>query len=375
MGDGTSIEWTDASWVMIAGCDHVSEGCGLPRWDDDLPGGCYAAKLTSGRLKRRPEYEGLAEGGRFNGKVRLLEHRLEVPLHWRKPRKIFVSDMADLLHKDVPDEFIAKVWAVMALCPQHIFQVLSKRHARMRTLLNSVEFDGLFQEAYVRLAEELGHPDPSAPSLPLPNVWVGVSVESQKWADIRIPHLLGTRAALRWISVEPLLGPLDLDQPRCEDHDRLEVFTDKHGFEWCEPCVADGFSGELSYGHWLDPLNDGIAWVVGGGESGPGARPMHPGWARTLRDQCVDRGVAYFHKQNGAYAPVVDKPAWGDVWVHPDGSTTAWDSDDGHIRHGLGDFKLGDAVLVRKVGKKAAGRLLDGRTWDEFPQPVEVRHG
>src|SRR5215469_11139356 len=130
MADKTKIGWTDASWPVVNGCTQLSEGCDH----------CYAAKLTSGRLKHQAPYAGLAENGRFNGNVRLLWDRLDWPRHWRKPRRIFVSDMADLFHQDVPEEFILAVFGVMAQTPQHTYQVLTKRHARMRSLLSSEKF-------------------------------------------------------------------------------------------------------------------------------------------------------------------------------------------------------------------------------------------
>lgn len=375
MADRTKIEWTDASWVMIAGCDHVSEGCGLPRWDGDLPGGCYAAKLTSGRLKRRPEYESLAERGRFNGKVRLLEHRLEQPLYWRKPRKIFVSDMADLFHKEVPDEFIARVFGVMAVCPQHAFQCLTKRHARMRSLLTEPEF----WQRVGRHARHIGYGrnrDRTANFFAdgrniydtavweqirfLPNVWLGVSVESQKWADIRIPALMDTPAAVRWISAEPLLGPLDLslwtnawNRAIAHSHSYPEhvlgPYDDAQGDAQID-CVSCDFTTE----------HGGLDWVVTGGESGPGARPAHPDWFRTIRDQCQAAGVAYFHKQHGAYTWQIDGP-YREPNLYVNAETGA----------ALPPHEVPEAGSwqgVWKVGKKAAGRVLDGREWLEYPQ-------
>jgi protein gp37 len=359
MSDYTSIEWTDASWVMVTGCDHVSPGCGLarPGTDDEETGrigGCYSAKLTSGRLKHRPEYEGLAVGGRFTGEVRMLPDRLELPLKWRKPRKIFVCDMADLFHEKVDAGFIAQVWAVMAACPQHTFQVLTKRHARMRSLLSSTEFVRGVREALNALLDKLYEngkitqdiaEDIEAAPWPMQNVWCGVSAENQYWADRRIPALLSTPAAVRWVSAEPLLGPIDLGWV--------------NGIDTLRPDWVGGSGGGSGAPH---PLLD---WIVTGGESGPKARPAHPDWFRSIRDQCTDAGVHYFHKQNGAWAPVVP-----DTWENR--RETDWQvRHDGYAwplaePHGSED---GTEVTVRKVGKKAAGRLLDGREWNEFPHP------
>jgi protein gp37 len=242
VSDNSAIEWTDSSWPVTVGCDHVSPGCDH----------CYAATLASGRLKNRPPYDGIAEGGRFNGTVRCLPERLDWPPRWRKPRRIFVCSMSDLFHESVPDEFIAQVFTVMARAPQHTFQVLSKRHSRMRSLL------GMDGQTMIEAAPD----EATALALyeaewPLPNVWLGVSVEDQKWADIRIPALRETPAAVRFLSCEPLLGPLG----------RLDL--------------------------------DGIGWVIVGGESGPSARFMDLDWAVDIVRQCRDAAVPVFVKQLG----------------------------------------------------------------------------
>lgn len=253
MSDGTQISWTDATWPVVTGCTHISEGCD----------NCYAAKLTSGRLKHLPAYAGLAENGRFNGKVRLLPERLDWPLRWRKPRKVFVSDMADLFHQDVPDEFIARVWAVMAACPQHTFQVLTKRHARMRSLLNS-EAHG--ERVSAELARLWGVARVAPLRGPLPNVWAGVSVENQRWADIRIPALLSTPAAVRFLSCEPLLGHLNLGSALIAGRDF--------------------------------PPPDSITWVIAGGESGPNHRPMEMAWLERIASDCRYFGMPLWVKQD-----------------------------------------------------------------------------
>lgn len=243
MAEHSKIQWTEATWSPTVGCTHVSAGCDR----------CYAAALASGRLKHLPEYEGLAEHGKFNGTVRLLEDRLQLPLKWRKPRMIFVDSMSDLFHEAVPDEYIAKVWAVMALTPRHTFQILTKRHARMRSLLSSAAF----------WSQVMGQRVPSGWAC-LDNVWLGVSAEDQHWADIRIPALLRTPAAVRFVSAEPLLGPINF--------------------------------ANLSPHSLLDELD----WIIVGGESGRGARSMHVEWARSIRDQCDAAGVPFFFKQAGA---------------------------------------------------------------------------
>jgi protein gp37 len=195
------------------------------------------------------------------------------PLRWTRPRRIFVNSMSDLFHESVPSAFIAAVFDVMARCPQHTFQILTKRHARMRALGRTA----VFGEHW-----------------PLPNVWLGVSVEDQRWADIRIPALLDTPAAVRFLSCEPLLGPVDLGLPENHAGHARDVAWD--GWSWqCLDCGTD--DAEVP---WLVPSGPQIDWVIVGGESGPGARPMEIEWARSLVAQCTYAGVAPFVKQLGA---------------------------------------------------------------------------
>lgn len=302
MSDKTGIEWTDATWNPVTGCTKVSAGCDH----------CYAETFAE-------RFRG-TEGHYFeNGfDVQLRPDKLDLPLRWKRPRRIFVNSMSDLFHDQVPDHYIAGVFAVMARAPQHTFQVLTKRHGRMRSLLNEHDF-----------AARVCGPDDVA--WPLPNVWLGVSTEDQQWADIRIPALLDTPAAVRFISAEPLLGPINLGFNEC-DHSRRN---------------------HEEVGCWR-----GLDWVIVGGESGPGARPMHPDWVRSLRGQCADAGVPFLFKQWGEWGP----------GNHRDPTL------DGQVsipfRPGCPDpYPLG---WVRRIGKKAAGRELDGRTWDEYPEAVSV---
>lgn len=254
MSDRSSIEWTDATWNPVTGCTKVSPGCDH----------CYAETFAE-------RWRG-TKGHHFeNGfDVQLRPERLDQPLRWKKPRRIFVNSMSDLFHDAVPDDYIAKVFAMMACAPQHTFQVLTKRHGRMRSLLSSESFRPEVAYNAGQMCENGDHMHDSVMfgEWPRSNIWLGVSVENQKWADIRIPALLDTPAAVRWISAEPLLGPVVL-------HD-----------------------------HWIgaDPYRHDeprLDWVVTGGESGPGARPMHPDWARSLRDQCEAADVPFFMKQAG----------------------------------------------------------------------------
>ena len=253
----SKIHWTDATWNPCAGCSKISPGCR----------NCYAirnAKRMAGNPNKAMQaaYQGLVTGTPgnldWNGMVRTLPDRLDEPLHWRKPRRIFVNSLSDLFHKDVPEEFIAQVFATMEKAHWHQFQALTKRSNRVRAL---------------------------SAALPWPDhVWAGVSIENDQYL-FRADDLRATGAKVKFLSLEPLLGP-------------------------------------------LPSLNlAGIDWVIVGGESGPKARQMQAEWARDIRDQCVAAGVPFFFKQWGCY------------------------DEDG-----------------MRVGKKRAGRLLDGRQWDEMPQ-------
>lgn len=331
MSANSNIEWTDATWNVVIGCDKVSPGCDH----------CYAIR-TAHRMSANPNekiaaaYAGTELDGEWTGKVNLIHDRLDLPLRWTKPKKIFVNAQSDLFHADVPDEFIARVFAVMACAQQHTFQILTKRPGRGRSLLSSPAFQNwVYRAINIR---PIGERADIAGTLPLSNVWLGVSVEDQKRADLRVPNLLATPAAVRFLSCEPLLGPVCLDAFHSPDGHQPGADL---------PCEA-----------WPEDLD----WVIVGGESGPGARPMHPDWARSLRDQCVEAGVAFHFKQWGEWAP--DGYFVGDVRVLNDRE---------YAFPGGSDLPSGYTHrAVRRVGKKAAGRVLDGRTWDEFPQAVTV---
>ena len=268
--------------------------------------------------------------------------------------------MADPFHESVPDAVIDRIFAVMALCPQHIFQVLTKRSARMR------EYCSALKERALEIAQRavwLGiwdDPDVAASDTvtafdagPLPNVWLGVSAEDQTRADERIPDLLATPAAVRWVSAEPLLGPIDFLQSdiyafgKCTV--RLPVRPDP-------PKKRDiGFTDSTTLGGAIAALggsitNDGggLDWIVVGGESGPAARPMHPQWAREIRDQCASAGVPFFFKQHGEWLGLPDDRRV--IISTPQDPTHDWED-----------------TCAYRVGKKRAGRLLDGREHNAMP--------
>lgn len=330
----SSIEWTNKTWNPVSGCTRVSEGCD----------NCYAVTMTK-RLEAmgQDKYSGLVNIGKnhFNGQVKCHEDALLIPLKWKKPCRVFVNSMSDLFHKEVPFEFIDKVFAVMALTPHITYQILTKRPDRMAEYFESywspkdfAELRGVDLCRWLQKHDlyETAKPVFEAMGKCLPNVWLGTSVENQDVADGRIPHLLRCPAAVRFLSCEPLLGEVKLN----------------FGYWWIEGCgkhgktpfmelqgrCLDKFQVDCSECEKRKSIDSRLHWVIVGGESGPNARPMHPDWARSLRDQCQSAGVPFFFKQWGEWAP-------------------------------------GDYTTYEKVGKHRAGRLLDGREWNEFPKELK----
>ena len=278
MSADTKIQWTwvpgyrGATWNPTRGCSIVSPGCH----------NCYAMKQAHRFDRPSGAYEGLtkmtAQGAQWSGKVALVEDALTIPLKKRIPTAYFVDSMSDLFHERVPFEFIDRVFAVMALCPHHLFMVLTKRPERMREYLRAHAAGGRhIWEAAQSIKMPRGEDKPET-SWPLRNIWLGVSVEDQRRANERIPVLLDTPAAVRFISAEPLLSAIDL-----------------HGWIGCAVCGMPEPCKRPDHG---DPQR-GLDQVIVGGESGPRARPFDIGWARVLRDQCAAAGVAYFLKQLG----------------------------------------------------------------------------
>jgi protein gp37 len=321
----TGIEWTDKTWNPIAGCFPASPGCA----------NCYAVELAW-RWSHHPnekvssKYAGTVELDAkekpvWTGKVRLVERTLLDPSKWRTPMRVFVNSMSDAFYEELSDEQIAKIWAGMALASWHDFQVLTKRAERMHGWLRDPRTPELVAAELDRL-----EPGTALPAWPVPNVWVGVSIEDQVRAEERLPLLLECPAAIRFVSAEPLVKPVNLTRALRQS----------------------------SNGSAVDLASAGLHWVIVGGESGPFARPMHPAWARALRDECVGAGIRFFFKQVGEWS-----------WEgHPE---------DGRLVEGL----MPDGRRVRvgtpgsqsvlQVGTANAGKLLDGRKWQEFP-PVPV---
>lgn len=352
----TKIEWTDETWNPVTGCSKVSQGCKH----------CYALREWP-RLAANPK--ATAYFGREFTDVAVHPERLMTPLRWTRPRKVFVNSMSDLFHEDVPFEFIDRVFAVMALSPQHIFQVLTKRPERLRDYMTFEGhgrwgfIDGRARQLY---AEQHGRPFPPGKMLlgPLPHVWLGVSVEDQATADERIPLLLQTPAAVRWISAEPLLGAVDLTRLCIAQADTLSRHTDAlRGHSWDES-AHDGGGPPLSDD---PPDHVKLDWVVAGGESGPKARPMHPDWARGLRDQCAAAGVPFLFKQWGTWGPDWEGAATCEACGQTKFDAINSQGECGNC--GASDWLPASKPLdtLQRMGKKAAGRLLDGVQHDEYP--------
>ncbi len=311
MSDGSGIEWTEATWNPVTGCTKVTQGCK----------NCYAEREWV-RLSANPRSVYFR---RAFTDVQYHMERLTQPLRWRRPRRVFVNSMSDLFHGAVSETTIADVFGVMAAARWHTFQVLTKRPAYMQRLLSSPEFwEGVEQCAAMYCDHDVQRP--------LPNVWLGVSAEDQATADERIPWLLNAPAAVRVLSAEPLLGPMDI-----------------------RPALrANGVRG------WDDgPFLD---WVIAGGESGPRARPASPDWFRSLRDQCAASGAAFFFKQWGEWLPIASEPDTGaGRLIYPlDDAVTLPDGQRFEIKEACG-------AEFARTGKKIAGRLLDGRTHDAYP--------
>lgn len=296
MGDQRNggIAWTDETWNPVRGCSLVSAGCA----------GCYALVMAARFSGPGQPYEGLAvvtdKGPRWTGKVRLVEKHLADPLRWRRPRRVFVNSMSDLFHESLQEKEIGAVFAAMAIARRHTFQVLTKRAWRMRELLGAagrvtshaesiasftlLGANGVFKQA----AKELG--DTWRVTWPLPNVHLGVSVEDQRNAEERIPELLQVPAAVRFLSVEPMLGPVDLRR-------WAHPFNKEPHCPWCEDCVGETPDWKERTEKNHSPL---IHWVICGGESGAGARPFDLRWAINLAAQCKAAGIPFFLKQLGA---------------------------------------------------------------------------
>lgn len=365
----TKIEWTDKSWNPIVGCSIVSPGCT----------NCYAMRFAGARLQHTPggkHYIGLTTksktGPVWTGKLALApEKTLLAPLRWQKPAMIFVNSMGDLFHESVPDEWILQAFAVMQIAHRHTFQVLTKRAERMRAWMSAPNREeelntaihtlGLKLELGVAVFAETALGKPVRFPWPAPHIWLGVSAEDQKHADERIPALLDTPAAVRFVSAEPLLGAIDFT--------KLSI-TDEGEEDWLDATTGEQFSRRTGCTVAQRSMLD---WIIVGGESGHDARPMHPDWARSIRDQCSAAGVPFFFKQWGEWAPgecsklpptrteqtaVFFDGRWHFASISPKASE---------------EMHADDEPDLYRLGKSRAFRTLDGVTHDGMPR-TEASH-
>lgn len=349
MADKTGISWTNATWNPMTGCTKVSQGCKH----------CYAERDWK-RLSANPR--AIKYYGRSFTDVACHEDVLDQPIRWKKPRMIFVNSMSDLFHESIPDDFIDKVFAVMALAEHHIFQILTKRPERMRDYLNTPErMDIIGNKSIPAIRSDCF----GILEWPLPNVWIGVSAENQETANARIPFLMDTQAAVRWISAEPLLGPIDFED------------------------VPIGMNGPLRpYSETKAPKVD---WVVVGGESGPDARPMHYDWVNSIQTQCIQANVPFFFKQWGEWLPVneMTEDLMRSLYVsnrkaENDADQSAMDEAFGQrclVPHAILDkhgnlFDFSDPMAfhentgcmsVYRVGVRRSGNLLNGVEYQSWP--------
>lgn len=403
----TKIEWTDETWNPLRARNKRTGGVGhyCQKVGPDCAN-CYAEVLQTrfrNSIQFRPADLPLVEP--------FLDHRvLLAPFAWARPRKIFPCDMTDLFGHWVPDEQLDLIFAVMALTPRHTYQVLTKRTKRMAEYFLTPDRHNRIELAAEQIARGPAtfagkHVVPRT----LPNVWLGASCGNQATADARLPHLVRTPAAIRFVSAEPLIGPLNLTPwlPHfvCTCGWSSVVDPDpKHQWEpgtiQCPACR--GFDTDFVFG--------GLDLVISGGESGkrkhPAPRPSHPAWARSLRDQCVPAGVCFFWKQWGEWVPVGSGyELEGDSVFRSDGVITGRIARVRYAEHlevkrgrqsvamqaGPDEFgntiketpigvttessvehdeRLGSYTAIRRVGKKRAGRLLDGREWNELPETL-----
>ncbi len=286
----------------------------------------------------------------FNGKVELMYNRLDQPLHIKKPSKIFVNSMSDLFHEDVPFDFVDKVFLIIYSTPRHIYQILTKRPGRMLEYFSNSQIIKSYFNAC---------------GWKYKNVWLGVSVEDQKTADERIPILLQTPAAVRFVSIEPMLGAIDLTK-------------------WLSPCSYYCAHDEKDFDNWIEQNPDAegyeyyminhhpgkpeIHWIIVGGESGSRARPMHPDWVRSIRDQCQSAGIPFMFKQWGEWLP--GERIEGDSTYRRCDNGEIYSTTRNYQRDNFGTHtdKNSGKLITLKIGKKNAGRMLDGQIHNEYPE-------
>ena len=356
----TKIEWATKVWNVTSGCDKVSPGCE----------NCYAINMSnrlSGIEATKERYAGSVtktKGGKLNwsGQIKLHEDQLDKPSTWMPKNRVFVNSMSDLFHEDVPFDFILRVWHKMIWYNGPTYMILTKRPER------ALEFFNWMSNVSRKKIDELGinvfefcfHK--FATTEPPRNIWIGTSAENQEQANKRIPYLLQIPAAVRFLSCEPLLGPIDLTKIQHDDFLQTNAIGNDHNGVFRK-----------------------IKWVIAGGESGHNARPMHPDWLRSLRNQCQAAKVPFFFKQWGEWAFIeegneklkshkaqrknlaITTSTGKLVTIVKDDNNNAYLFEPGTKNRILHKPKGKVIGVMNRVGKKAAGRLLDGREWNAFP--------
>ncbi|PYF04979.1 protein gp37 [Rhodopseudomonas faecalis] len=360
------IKRTNQAWQPISGCSAVSSGC------DD----CAMGLRETPALKRllRTGFVNMTDAGpAWSGSVKLNKGTLLQPMRWRRPRSILVCPHSDLFNESVPDAWRDLVFAAMTLAPQHTFELSTRRSEKMRAWVSDPATPGRIARSILDMViasiispsrmmaddwpvTSVG-PNPEEPddvtlmAWPLPNLRLGVAVEDQQRANEHIPNLLATPAAVRFVSAVPLLGPIDLT-----DIDLLPMLLRGRLRSENDPkCTFDALTGKTNVHpvHGVDdPFDRGVDWVICGGESGPKARPLHPDWARGLRDQCAAVGIPFLFKRWGEWVPEDQSP---EDAILPGWARCPWAERDRD-----GGWSHGDQTSVYRLGKRAAGRLLDG---------------
>jgi protein gp37 len=323
----TKIEWAEETINPLPGCTKISEACQ----------NCYAVRMAN-RFKGTKKYHGLVENGDWTGRINYWPNDLKKPFQWEKPRRIFVNSMGDLFHGslfngDYPGgEWLRDIFNVMDIARHHQYLILTKRPDNMKRYLEC---------SRINLKDDY------------PHVWVGVTAENQPRLEDRVTILLQIPAAVRFVSVEPMLGPINLRHMDVERHHPV----------WC---MIDALTGKHTDMGRPCPDVPKLDWVICGGETGPGSRPMHPDWIRLLRDQCVAADVPFFFKSWGDWEPSEIRPEI-DTCYHKisDGKVAGYTSTAKHHWWG-GSWGDGKPLSVW-VGKKKSGREIDGRTWDQLP--------
>ena len=344
MSGETKLEWADSTWNIITGCSKESIGCL----------NCYALRDWD-RLSKQ---EGSVYFGRKFTDIQFHGERLDQPLRWQRPRKIFVNSMSDLFHHHVPDHVIDKIFAIMYLTKRHTFQILTKRAERMCKYMSAPDLQRRVHDEIINIHSQFPkmlERTYEVRKWPLSNVWLGVSIENQEAADNRMTWIANTNAAVKWISAEPLIGSIDFRFPHkiwggdrcdhcctgmreCDDPDHYDRVV-------CPYCRGTGYAKIVD-------------WVVVGGESGPNSRPSHPKWMMSAVKQCVDADIPVLFKQWGEWGPDPQDGVEKCV-VHYNGNIGGNVSEDD------------DNYTMYLVGKKNSGRLLGTTLYDEYPEVAE----